>query len=145
MTDVIFYKYSGERNRLNKTLGDSTTLQLNFNEEFDKIYPKIKITSKDGFDFNYVYFPTIGRYYFIDKVVERRNGFYELNLTLDVLMTFKDIILNLYGTVTQRTQFNFMSGSNIPVDVRTQIDSYPFNEMKHDTSYVLITTGYISK
>lgn len=145
MTDVYFYNYTGERNRLDKTLEGETKISLNFNDEFDKIYPKIKITSSEPFKFNYCYFPNLDRYYFIDKVVERRNGYFELSLTLDVLMTFKDAILNLYGTVTQRTQFNFMSGSDIPVDVRTRIDSYQLPELKHDTSYVLITTGYISK
>lgn len=145
MFDIIFYKYSGERNRLNKTLDNGTTISCNFNIEYNLINPRIKIVYGDDFDFNYCYIPSLNRYYFVDYKTITRNTFWELHLTIDVLMTYKTEILNLYGTVTQSTKYNYLQGVNIPVTSKTSFKTYEFNDVfNHDGTYVLITAGYLT-
>lgn len=144
MTTIQFYKYTGERNRMNKTLGDYVTVQSNFNIEYNLINPSIKIAQSEIFDYNYCYIPEIDRYYFIDRVNIRRGGFFELYLTLDVLQTYHDKILALYGTVTQSQNTDYLNGANIPVKSQTQFKKYEFNDVfNHDGTYVMITSGYI--
>ena len=47
---------------------------------------------KDGV--NYVHINALGRYYFIKDIVARKDGFVDLYLDVDVLMSFKDDILS---------------------------------------------------
>lgn len=143
MTDIIFYKYTGENNRLYKNLSDGKTISCNFNLEYDLINPKIRIVTSDTFDYNYCYIPSLKRYYFIDENMIKRNNFYEMQLTLDVLMTYQNEILNLYGTVTQSDKYNYLQGANIPVNSKTNLKKYEFNDVfNHDGNYVLLTVGY---
>lgn len=144
MIDIYFYSYNGEKNRLKKALPIGNAFSCNFNAEYNLINPVIKIAQTDDFTYNYCYIPAVKRYYFIDRVVVRRGGYYELYLSLDALMTYKDNILKLYGTVTRSTKFNYCNESSVPIDLRPQFKKYEFEDhFNHDGTYVLITTGYV--
>lgn len=145
MFDIIFYKYSGERNRLKKELPTGTTIPCNFNMEYGLINPIIKLVYGSDFDFNYCYIPNLKRYYFIDSVEIKRNTYWYLKLSLDVLMTYQTEILNLYGTVTSSKKYNYLMGGNIPVSAKTELKTYEFKDVfDHDGTYVLITAGYLT-
>lgn len=145
---ITFYKYNGENNRLNKTLENGVTIECNFNQAYYKNTPRIKLGYKSGeFDFNYCYIEDNKKYYFIDSVIETRNNYIECTLTIDVLMTYKDEILNLYGTVTQSTNYNYLDGANIPQTSNTKIETITFKNnwfREYDEApfeYILVGVG----
>lgn len=143
--NIVLYKYTGERNRLNKTVGDGTTITGDFNIDYNKINPVLKLVYDNTFDFNYCYIEDFKKYYFIDNVNIQRNGFIVCQLSEDVIYTYKDLILASTGTVTRSFNSPYMQGANIPVTAKTSLKEYDFNDVfNHDGEYVLIATGYTS-
>lgn len=55
----------------------------------------------DVTDFNYCYIPTLKRYYYINNVILVTSRLYRLELSLDVLMSFKDSILDIKAFITR--------------------------------------------
>lgn len=132
---ITFYKYTGERNRLNKTLTNGATMDGNFTQAYYRNTPRLKIVSETDFDYNYCYIEDSNRYYFIDSVMVTRNNFYECTMTLDVLMTYKNDILKLSGTVTRSTNFNYLDGNSIPQTSKTNQKQYVFKTTAGDEYY----------
>lgn len=142
MTNITLYKYDGEKNRMQKTLSDGETIQINFNRNYDVIHPIIKLSIFNN-TYNYCYIESMNRYYFIDSVDIVRAGLYELHLSLDVLQTYKDEILKQSGTVTESKTSNYMNGANIPVDSKPLYKEYDFTDnFNHNGVYVMIVSGY---
>lgn len=142
--DIVFYSYLGEKNRINKDLTNLETITItncNFNSEYNIINPTIKISSdSDMTKYNYCLIDS--KYYFIKNFELNRNGFYIIKLNLDVLMTYKDIILAQYGTVTQSKTALYLYNTSIPVDGNTQKVSYNFeNPFNANGNYVMISSG----
>lgn len=142
--EITLYKYTGEFNRINKTLptSDNLTMDIDFNLDYPILRPKIKIvTDTDLSDYNYCTFN--GFNYFIESKDRQRTGIYYLQLLLDVIFQYKDVILKQHGTVIQSKTSLYLQGVNIPVDGRPQIKTYTFNDVfNHDGNYVLIANGY---
>lgn len=99
--DLVLYKNSAERNRVDKTeylehigtisgvIRTSTSiLELVLAIEYDGVP-----------DFNYVYFGGFKRYYFVDNIISVNNRLWEIVLSVDTLMTYKDALLNLNAFV----------------------------------------------
>lgn len=142
--DITFYNYKGEKNRLNKDLSTSENVVISncaFNTEYNVVNPRVKIAGAlDMTEYNYCF--ANNRYYFVDSVEIHRNGFYILKLSLDVLMTYKDVILNQYGTVRQSKTALYLNGTNIPVSAHTEIKTYEFeNNFNENGVYVMLSNG----
>lgn len=111
---ILLYKNKSERNRLNKTGYIAPILDENNRpKELDGTLREatsitnVSIKIEYGFiDFNYVYIPEFNRYYFVDDFVVINNNLYEIILTVDVLMSFKDYILDLECFI-DRNEFEF--------------------------------------
>lgn len=143
--DIEFYNYTGEFNRLNKTLTDGTTVSCDFNIDYNKINPTLKLKYDNDFNFNYCYISDFGKYYFIDNVTILRNGFIVCNLTEDVLMTYKELILSASGTITKSFNSPYLQGANIPVTSKPSIVKYDFDDsFNHSGEYVIIASGFTS-
>lgn len=56
-------------------------------------------------DFNYVYIPTLNRYYFVTDVTIVRTKLYEISLSIDVLMTYREGIKKLKGFIDRNEEF----------------------------------------
>lgn len=146
---IILYKYTGESERLNKTLDDSSALvlpEIAFNMEFPTTSPTIKLTSdKDLTAYNYALVD--GKYYFVNKVVKYRTNFYFLEMSLDVLMTYRTLILTQTGTVSKSKSALYMQGASIPVYAQTKVKEYDFPNQVFDSNgcYILIGLGYVAE
>lgn len=97
--EVDFYNYTGADNVINKSLGSATTLNCNMQVATEQLNPHVRVTYDDSdapslFEYNYCAFN--GYYYFIDTahIINIAKGIYDVPMTLDVLMTYKDSILN---------------------------------------------------
>lgn len=95
--DIELYVNSAELNRLDKTnyLTPVTTLHGVLRESTSIITPSIKIYLTTLPTFNYAYIQAFNRYYFVSNITSIRQGLWQIDLRVDVLMSYKDsIILN---------------------------------------------------
>ena len=100
---VIFYKYDGIKNKINKTLSNG----LNINDvivqnDFDITDFELLIkNSSFNSEYNYCYIQDLERYYFIESV-ERMNGtIYKIRVSVDVLKSFSSQIENINAIITK--------------------------------------------
>ena len=100
---VVFYKYNGIKNKINKTLSNGLTIN-NVITQNDFDITAFDLLIKDtGFnsEYNYCYIQDLGRYYFIESV-ERMNGtIYKIRLSVDVLKSFSSQIENINAIIVK--------------------------------------------
>ena len=104
---IILYNNSAEKNRVDKTSYLSNALTLNGNlrsgDSGDILNPTIYLEMNNTSlpSYNYAYIPTFNRYYFISNIRPARNNYWEVNMKVDVLMSFKTEIKNQTALVAR--------------------------------------------
>ena len=93
MIDLILYTINDGDNVINKNLANGVTVPINLKQGFDIINPDI-VLNGDYRGFNYVHIPSLNRFYFINNVEQLNLRLVKLNMTCDVLETYKADILN---------------------------------------------------
>lgn len=101
MTTINFYSYNGHPNTVNKQLGEFTAIEGDLRQTFDVLRPTVTLRKQPRPTFNYCYIPSLGRYYFVDRVSFEGNNAYELSLRVDVLKTYESEILEATGRVSE--------------------------------------------
>lgn len=93
--DLSLYQNTAETNRVDKSayLSPVGTLSGALRERCSLVSPVLTIEYPKVPDFNYVYIEAFGRYYFVTGVVSVRHNLWEISLECDVLMTYKDKLL----------------------------------------------------
>ena len=114
-----FYKNSAESHRVDKTeyLTSVFSAGISLREETNIIYPTILLQYDKVPDFNYCYIEYFGRYYYVTDITSIRNNIWQINLSVDVLMSFKDTIKSQMGNVIRQENIgnSLMVDTNIPV------------------------------
>lgn len=87
--------------------------------------------------FNYVHIPLFNRYYFVDDIVSVYNNLWEITLSVDVLMSYKNAIKNLYAFVDRN---EFINNSNIIDEKRVieqgyDVEDIELNNAVFDSNY----------
>lgn len=105
---INLYKNSAEQNRLDKsnyiTFVESISGTLRDSTSITSFSVLIERTTTP--DFNYVYIPVFNRYYYVTDITSVRNNLWEISLSVDVLMSYKDAILNC-SAVVDRNEFDY--------------------------------------
>ena len=143
MIEAILYNYNGKYNSLPKTLGDGTTLRGLLRDTYNVASPVLTVRHTLPFTFNYCYVPVLGKYYFINRVDITGNDTARLELSCDVLQTYKDAILASVGTVTQRdTPNKYVNDREAKYDVRPNFETVNFpvsGLFNKDGSIIMVT------
>ena len=143
--DIKFYYTPDETNKINKTLNTETVLTGDLKQESSIIKPVILIGASNLIGFNYCYIPLFERYYFITDLVVVRKNLWRVSLRVDVLMSFKDDILEcpIILSNTQTTEIeNYLPGDVYKSTVKYKTDIINFSGGLNDTGeYILITAG----
>lgn len=94
--ELYLYKCNDVENKIKKTLKNELKIEFQFKENTNIMYPNILINFnfEDVENYNYCYIPILNRYFFIKNISIYRNNLIELDLYIDVLMTYKEKILN---------------------------------------------------
>ena len=138
MATLELYKVTNQPNELTKTLNNAVVLNGAFRSEIDSIDVIVEIES-NTYDFNYVYIPSLNKYYFLQKLVHVNAKIIRMQLHCDVLMTYKADILASYGLVIQGGTINPYY-SSIESDSRQTIRRVTFPYTFNSTgNYVLVT------
>ena len=94
MIDLILYSINDGDNVINKNLVNGVNVPIHLKQGFDIINPDI-VLNGDYRGFNYAHIPSLNRFYFINNIEQLNLRLVKLNMTCDVLETYKNEILNL--------------------------------------------------
>lgn len=122
------YKNSAEPNTLDKGgyLEPVGTLAGTLRNETSVTNVVMQIEYSKFPDFNYVYLAMFNRYYYVDDIISVRNNLWEIHLSVDVLMTYKDAIIKCVAYV-DRTSAG-VENKDIPDDRLVIIPGYSIIE-----------------
>lgn len=84
-------------NVMGKTITPGVELDINLKRDVDIVSPQLILSTVVGVDlltYNYASIPALGRFYFIDGIESVNGSMWKLNLTCDVIETYKGAILN---------------------------------------------------
>ena len=97
---VKLYSTTDDYRKLNKTLINEAEYScvLNNTVSFSDIEIKIRANTNIN-QYNYCYIEDLNTYYYIDNIKSIAKNVFILELKKDVLMTYKNLILNCYGIV----------------------------------------------
>ena len=95
---------------------------------------------------NYVYIPEYNRYYFVTDIINLTGGRYEIHCKVDVLMSFKDDILNLSCIVDKQSSKGnanmYLDDGSFVVQSKEFVDTINFPRGFNDNGeFILITAG----
>lgn len=129
--NIILMRTVSEPNKVYKSLTTLGTYECVLKDEVNIINPVINIAGIDSLmaDVNYAYIPQFNRYYYVDSITSLNTGLLQINLTVDVLQSFADDIMN-NTAIIERQQFDYdmeLRDTNIPTYVGTliQYTSFP--------------------
>lgn len=110
---ITLYQNSSEQNRLDKTdyLKSTGTLNGAFRELTSVTSPSITIEMEGVPTFNYIHIPNFNRYYYVTEITNIRKNIWQIDCTVDVLMSYKDAIVKCPARV-ERNQYEY--NVNIP-------------------------------
>ena len=140
--NILLYKTTNANNDLNKTISDKVELVGALRDASSIIAPSILIQS-NPIGYNYAYIPEFGRYYYIKNITAFRKGAYIVDLKCDVLMSFKDEILEMSGIVSRLTTGSPYIQRDVPCKVtetHKRID-FPATPFTRNGTYILIAKG----
>ena len=108
---VEFYTTTDNARTVNKTLQLNKTIDIIFRQAVDEQAPLIILNKINIAGSNYVHIPDFNRYYFISKIENYTASLVRIYLTTDLLMTYKDIILNSPVQITATEKPSYLSAS----------------------------------
>lgn len=143
---ITLYNTYSEKNMINKSLVNALNFEGTLRSETSIINPVFNIESSTNLvDYNYCYIQEFGRYYFIKDIRSIRNNLWEISLQVDVLMSFRNDILNSEGIIIDTENVNSdmyqnHDSWNTKVKTKTDIISFP-SGLLESGEYILITAG----
>lgn len=146
--EIKMYYTISENNVVNKTLNNEFTItNVVFKQQTNVLTPLLIINSDTTiFNYNYVYIPTLNKYYFITGVECLTNGNFIVKLRVDVLMTYKndipnfDVIINRGENVTHN---NYIIDSENKVQNNNSVMTiaFPTTPLNKNMYFILTTVG----
>ena len=137
---VKAYNTESSVNTINKIINFVTDIDVKFKDEVNIYNPAIVLKYDDLIDFNYIYIDKFKRYYFIEDIEVFPNKIYHLTLKCDVLMSFKDDILNSYGNITSQTNYNDYYNFDYSSEVRKESNIYDSDVILDDVKTTILCT-----
>lgn len=144
---ITLYNNNSERQAIAKSLTNGYPLTGSLRNESSVINPIILVEMSNPSSYNYAYIPDFGRYYFITDMISVRTNLWRISMSVDVLMSFKNQILNLDVIVSdlsigEESASTYIEGEQWKATVKTKTDVINFpNGLLDNGEYILITSG----
>ena len=142
--EIVLYNNASEKNKIGKNLTTVATLTGSIKGESSITHPTILIEYADPAAFNYVYIAVFGRYYYVNDVTVVRTGLLRVSLSVDVLESFKTLILT-QNVIIDKNEIDFekyLPDENLLTLVKTKTDIVNFpNGLLNSGEFILITAG----
>ena len=127
---ITLYKNTSDKRNLNKVITEIKSVSATAKGEINIISPTL-ILEYFSTDFNYCYISDFKRYYFVNSITLLTGQRVQINLSVDVLMTYKEDIKNLTVNVLryENIEPTFLSDSRIPLfsDTIQKVIEFPEN------------------
>ena len=94
--ELKLYAVNDGENVINKTMTLKTTMEINLKRDVDIINPRLILIPNlpTGFSgINYAEIPLLKRFYFVDSITNISSTLWQLDLSCDVLETYKSDIM----------------------------------------------------
>ena len=128
--NVILYNNKSDKRQLVKNITEIKTISATAKGEINIISPTL-ILEYFSTDFNYCYISDFKRYYFVNSITLLSGQRVQINLSVDVLMTYKEEIKNLTVNVLryENIEPTFLTDSRIPLfsDTVQKVIEFPEN------------------
>lgn len=141
--ELKLYAVNDGDNVINKTMTLITTMEINLKRDVDIINPRLILipNSPTGFDgINYAEIPFLKRFYFVDNITNISNKLWQIDLSCDVLETYKTDILaskaRLYRNLKAGDYFN----TSLEASHLTTVAKYASNKGISDSETLIMTT-----
>ena len=139
---VIFYKYNGIKNKINKTLSSGLTVNdVIIQNDFDITNFDLLIKNNSfNIEYNYCFIPNLNRYYFFENIEKMNGSIYKIRITVDVLKSFSTQIENINAIITksENPDDNFVDcekSENYTSEVINLTDNF-----NHSGNLILVTS-----
>ena len=137
--EMILYHTDDRPNVINKNLLKLRTVNIILREMVDEKAPALLVHDTTIANANYCYLPTFKRYYFIEQVMRYNAHLVKVVLTSDLLMTYKDNILNHNVLITATSKPSYLS-SSLPTTEHIELDRYTSNVTLPEGKTTILTT-----
>ena len=129
--------YSGEKNKINKSVSFSKECTGQLRDEADVTNPAIMIEApvSEVCGYNYAYIPAFKRWYFIQNCTSYRTSMTVIVMTVDVLFTYKEAILNSQSIITRSSKNPGDAVYSLPDNRYPVKQSETTHVIKFDTLY----------
>ena len=142
MIKIKTFVYNGKPNEVNKTLQENEEYTGVLNATFNVLTPVVRFRTRTPVTFNYVYMESLNRYYFVSE--KHQDGdVCTVRLRVDVLMTYKDKILDSTGTLIKGTNVNsYASNRENNYDLRPKLKKldFPNKGLFSDNDNIIMVT-----
>lgn len=144
---IGLYKNGSSNNRIDKSLTlveDYSNCTLKENSSIINPTIKMDIGNNKAINANYCYIPILNRFYFINDKRCIRGNLWELDLSVDVLTSFRNDYLN-NTAVFKKSEYKYnlyINDGSLQVDSRPNIKVKKFpNSLTNNGTYVMIMAG----
>ena len=93
--EVQFFHNLSDSRVINKNLIEGDNFIGQARDAINIMAPVVLFDNDEILRYNYAYIPELQRYYEVDSITVMREGLYEVQFTVDVLMSFRGHILQL--------------------------------------------------
>ena len=142
MIKIKTFIFNGKPNEVNKTLQENEEYNGVLNATFNVLTPVVRFRTSTPVTFNYVYIESLNRYYFVSEK-QQDGDICTVRLRVDVLFTYKDIILNSTATLVKSENGNkYLSNRSNVFDVRPNIQKVDFpnkNLLNTEGKIIMVT------
>lgn len=138
---VNFYNTQSNENVINKNLKLISSRDIVFRMAINEKTPILILHRSTIEGVNYVGIPNFKRYYYIEHVEPYNNVLSRIYLNTDLLMTYKDEIINNQVLITATEKPSYLSNS-LPTSRELINDKYMSNvTLTNGTTKILTTIG----
>lgn len=145
MFKAYLYKCKDDNRKINKTLEDEIEIGIDFNRSMNFSNGEIILQGNifTFSEYNYLYIPYFKRYFYITDMEATRNNLIKFNIKIDVLMTYKDSIVQLVATSIKSDNYEpYTENLNLPVSVKEQYRKLSFeNPFNENGTIILVALG----
>lgn len=144
--EVQFFYNQSDARVINKNIIAGETFSGQARDEIDVMNPVIRFDTANILRYNYAYIPELQRYYEVVKRTAFREGLWDVEFSVDVLMSFRNDILRLPVVVDKQSDINngdeYIDDGSLVTDnlmfARVINFEYGFND---NPEYILIVAG----
>ena len=141
--ELKLYAVNDGENVINKTMTLKTTMEINLKRDVDIINPRLILIPNlpTGFSgINYAEIPDLNRFYFVDGITNISATLWQLDLSCDVLETYKADILASKARLYRNLKVGDYFDTALESSHITTVAKYTSNKGISDSETLIMTT-----